>query len=30
MELKEKERAIIGASLFMALALAIGTWIRKL
>jgi len=27
---KEKEKAIIGASLFMALALAIGAWIRKL
>ena len=30
MKLKEREAAIIGASLFMALALAIGTWKRKL
>lgn len=30
MKINEKEKAVIGASIFMAIALAIGTWIRKL
>jgi hypothetical protein len=28
--MKEKEKALIGASIFLTLAVAIGTWIRKL